>query len=273
MIKINKKIVCGILSVVMVFSLAACGNKTKMNEDITTHVNSNKEILKNLVSSIDREMDNLLSIDALDKYSEVGVLNGETLYAVNSITYTNFVRRFMNRMEPNVIEQELYVRGYYTASNNILFTTNSQFFKKDKLATSDFTYYKDIDKDTAFHMVPDLEEKIKEFEKRGFEDFSFYKMMVTGAEKQSDLETEDFYEVLYLLGKENDSYKILDSYYYMQGNSKYNKNKPYIDVSGIENFSPLIIEGGKVINRPEENQKTSEIVENIETVENAIAEE
>lgn len=267
MLKINKKIICGILSVVMVFSLSACGKNSKDVVDITTNELSDKEVLRNLVSSVDVEMNQVLSTDSLENYSEVGILNGETLYALNNTTYTNFVRRFMSRMEPKVIEQELYVRGFYTASNNILFTTNSQFLKNQKMQTSKFSYYSDIDNATAFEMIPDLEEKVKDFEKQGFEDLSFYKVRLTSAEKNEDLNEENYYEVLYLLGKADTGYRILDAYYYMQGSSRYNEIKPYIEVSGIKNFSPLIIEKNQVINRPSNDVVSEETKEIVETVE------
>ena len=267
--KTFKIITSCLLMATTMFAFCSCGSKTENKKETVSTNEKPKQIVEHLVGSVDFEFDKVLDTDTLENYNKVGVLNGEDLYSFNNISYINLIKRFNNRMEESVIEQELYLRGFYTASNNILFTTNSEFLKKKKLYATEFTYFSELDRDTVVQSVPKAEETLENLSKKGYTDFSFFRVNLSSASNNSEKTEENTYEVIYTLAKsEKHGYKIVDAIYYLDGKTQYMTNKPHIDIEGIENFVPNTFEQNRATISKKSNGEdiTSEEPQAVETI-------
>lgn len=264
-----KKIISFVLLGTMVFSLSACKEKTEISDIKVEKTSSeNKQVLENLIESTDQELDNLLSLEDLNKYNKVGNINGEDLFAFNHISYVNLLKRFENRMSANVLENELYLRGFKIAANNIIFATNSEFLSKQKLYLNDFNYFTEISENDYIVNFPDAEKVVEDLKEDGCEELKFYKTLYTVSESAVDKDTKKEYEVFYVLGKKDNLFKILDAIYIVNGKMHYDQIKPHLSVELISNFQPNNFSVAKKNDQIENVETlTEEITEETETLE------
>lgn len=228
-----------------------------------------KQIMEELVRTTDEELNNILSIDDLTTYNKVGTISGGTdLYAFNTFSYKDLIERFDARMETTVLDQELYLRGFYVSVDNVLFTTDANFIEKQKRYLTDFSYFDEISQDELVRSIPQMEERIEELKGMGFENLTYYNVLFTADESAVEGQRAGhYYNVFYVLGtdKEN-NYRILDASFMIDGKIDYRQNRPHLSFRMIDDFHPNVFTKQTTVQSVEETaeQDLSEISEDVE---------
>lgn len=234
------KIISICLAICTIFTLCSCEKNAK-EENYTAdgvYQGDTKKVLRDLIESSDRTMDKFLSIDDTTRYNPVGSISGETLYAFNDVSYIELIRSLSSRMDTNVISQELYLRGFYLTENNIMFVTNPDFIKRQKLYLTEFTYFSALEEESVITTFPMIEERINFFKEQGYKELYYYKTLLTSAEKVSETNENNQYEVVYVLGRNKEGFKILDAVYTINGKVEQQIKQPHLSKEMIVDFTP-----------------------------------
>ena len=145
-------------------------------------------------------------------------------------------------------------------------STNSDFMKKQKLYLTDFSYFSALDEKSVVETFPLLEERINTFKEYGYKEMYYYKTLFTSTEKSEKLNDSNTYEVVYVLGRNKEGFKILDAVYTIGNIANQTIKQPFLSREMILDFVP---------NTFERKPKQTDVIEQevTDTNENVLVEE
>lgn len=220
--------------------------------------------ISNLIISLQNDLNMAISTDNVERYSEVGTLDNELVYAFSDMSYSDLVKRFNKKIEIDALKNELIFRKFKTSQNNLLFSKNDEFETRKKLFNTNNMSVTEIDINKMLSEDTTLIETLETFTEKGFYDYKTYKLK--SVNKKDSFSEMD---VVYVVGKNDEGEKILKSYFYINGEKQTLKERFYYPNDYISGFAPIYFDENDKSNIIDE-QSAKYIIERTENYQGSI---
>lgn len=226
--------ICCLSIVAVVGTMFAIFHNNKKNR-IVTEEGSAEEFLMTYENNLQHALD----VDVENKHVQIGNHNGETLYAFKEFSYRTFIKEYETFATRKVMETELGLREFYSDNHFLGFKMTEDFMKKQRIFTTD-----------NIKRIYELSDT-NGIDFNGVQEIDNYDEIKGYAVEFEYKENKRLYQyiAMYVVGKTEDTYKILALNFSKDGEILQKIRPHYINTVEIDEYTPITSEKGNINDR------------------------